>query len=52
MGTKSTFEQCLGKEFVVESLDEYGSLELNVSAVTGVEFESIWIEPEFVELVT
>ncbi len=50
LGTRSVFEKCRGHVFVVEDVNDGGWLELIVDSVTGDPFETIWIEPEFVEL--
>ncbi len=49
--TRSVFEQCLGHVFTVQGFDDGGWIELVVDSVTGNEFETIWIEPEYVELI-
>ncbi len=49
--TKSTFEKCVGHEFVVDALDEIGAAELNISSVTGSYGEKIWIEPRFLTVI-
>jgi len=51
--TKSLFEMCVGKIFPIVGFQGH-LLELEVGEVTGKEpfMESIWIEPEHVELVT
>ena len=51
MKTRSVFEQCIGHEFTIEGFDDGGWVELTVDSVTGNEFETIWIEPEYVEVV-
>ena len=52
--TRSTLQQCVGRVFPIMGLNELGMLELHVGAVVGKRsyMESIWIEPECVELVT
>ena len=50
--TKSTFEKCLGHEFVVAGFDEVGMVELGIQSVTGSEGEKIWVESRFLELVS
>ena len=50
MNTRSTFEKCLGHEFIVEGFQK-DWVELVVGSVTGIEYETIWIEPEYLELV-
>ena len=46
IGTPEVFKHALGKAFRVQALGEYGHLELAVSPS-----DTIWIEPEFVEVV-
>ena len=41
--TKKVFHRALGKTYRVESVGEFGHLELNVT-----KRDTIWIEPEFV----
>ena len=57
--TKSLFEQCLGRSFVVHAVDTveglpYPLIELHVGEVVGVESfgHTIWVEPEYLELVS
>jgi hypothetical protein len=53
--TRAAFNLCLGHEYVIQDFGKYGHLELDVSAeideVAGGVGNTIWIEPEFVELV-
>jgi hypothetical protein len=53
MKTKTLFELCLGRAFPIIGFNEYGMLELHVGEVLGERAfrHSIWIEPEFVEVV-
>lgn len=48
MRTLEVFESCVGKVFVVQSINEIGWLELQLDLPT---LDSIWIEPEFVSSV-
>lgn len=50
--TKARFLQCLGREFVIAGFNEIGWAELEIQSVTGSEGETIWVEPEFLELVS
>ena len=50
--TKSTFEKCVGHEFVIEGSNEFGMAELVIESVSGNFGESIWVEPEFLEPVS
>jgi hypothetical protein len=47
--TKSTFEKCVGHEFVVAGFNEVGMAELDIQSVTGSIGETIWVEPKFLE---
>jgi hypothetical protein len=47
--TKSTFEKCVGHEFVVAGFNEVGWAELGIESVTGSVGETIWAEPKFLE---
>ena len=49
---KSIFERCVGSEFVIASFDEIGNAELCIESVTGDSGEKIWIEPQFLELIS
>ena len=53
MRTKEIFELCLGRVFPIVDFDDYGLLELHVGEVVGEPdcLQTIWIEPEFVEVV-
>jgi hypothetical protein len=50
--TKSTFERCVGHEFVVAGFNEVGMAELGIQSVTGSEGEKIWVETRFLELIS
>jgi hypothetical protein len=50
--TKSTFERCVGREFVIVGFNAIGMAELEIQSVTGSIGESIWIEPRFLEIVS
>lgn len=50
--TKSTFERCIGHEFVIEGFNEVGMAELDIESVTGSVGETIWVEPKFLELIS
>jgi hypothetical protein len=49
--TKSVFEKCVGREFVIAGFNEIGMAELYVESVTGSVGETIWVEIEFLELI-
>jgi hypothetical protein len=49
--TKSTFERCVGKEFLIDGFNEQGMAELIIESVTGSLGETIWIEPQYLELI-
>ncbi len=54
--TLELFKRCVGHIFRVDGFDEYGHLELNVadegSQAPDYSTHTIWIEPEFVEIIT
>ncbi len=51
LGTRAVFQRCLGYEFIIAGFQEdCGWLELRVENVTGNPHETIWVEPEYVEL--
>lgn len=50
--TKSIFKLCVGREFVVAGLNERGMAELAVESLTGSLGETIWVEPEFLEIIS
>jgi hypothetical protein len=50
--TKSTFEKCVGCEFVVEGFNELGMAELNIEVVSGSVGETIWVETQFLERIS
>jgi hypothetical protein len=50
--TKSTFEKCTGREFVIVGLNQLGMAELEIASVIGSVGEAIWVEPQFLELVS
>ena len=50
--TKSTFMKCIGREFVIAGFNEVGMAEIGIESVNGSVGEKIWIEPQFLELVS
>jgi hypothetical protein len=55
--TRALFERCLGKVFTIAGLEQveglpYEMLRLDVGHVVGKEpyMETVWIEPQYVEL--
>lgn len=50
--TKSTFERCVGHEFVIAGFNKVGMAELEIESVTGSVGETIWIEPRFLQVVS
>ena len=54
--TPGVFERALGKTFRVDTISQHGHLELVVAermlSKSTYESDTIWIEPEFVELVS
>jgi hypothetical protein len=49
---KSTFERCVGHEFVIAGFNELGMAELEIESVTGSVGETIWVEPRFLQVVS
>jgi hypothetical protein len=51
--TRFLFELCIGRVFPIVGFNDLGWLELEVGEVWGKDryMDSIWIEPEFVELI-
>jgi hypothetical protein len=50
--TKSTFERCVGHEFLITGFNEVGMAELEIESVTGSVGETIWVEPGCLEIVS
>jgi hypothetical protein len=50
--TKSTLTKCIGREFVIAEFNEVGMAELDISFVNDSIGETIWIEPQFLELIS
>jgi len=50
--TKATFEKCIGGEFVITGFNEAGMAELDIESVSGSLGETIWVEPQFLELIS
>ncbi len=50
--TRQRFEQCLGHMFVITGFNEIGMAELIIESVTGSIGETIWVEPDFLELLS
>jgi hypothetical protein len=50
--TKSTFLKCVGREFIIAGFNEIGMAEIGIESVTGSVGETIWIEPQFLEVVS
>jgi hypothetical protein len=50
--SKSTFTKCVGREFVIAGFNNVGMAELDISSVNGSVGETIWIEPQFLELIS
>jgi hypothetical protein len=48
--TKAVFAMCVGHEFLVAGLNDFGMAELIVESVTNRAGETIWVEPEFLEI--
>jgi hypothetical protein len=51
--TRSLFELCVGRVFPIFAFNDAGWLELEVGELLGKDpcMDSIWIEPEFCEIV-
>ena len=49
--TLATFEKCVGHTFVIADFNEIGWAEIDIASVTGSLGETIWVEPQFLELV-
>ncbi len=47
--TKSTFEKCVGHDFLIADFNEVGMAELNIESVTGSVGETIWVEAKFLQ---
>ena len=50
--TKSTFQRCVGNQFVIAGFNDVGMAELDIESVTGNVGETIWVEPRFLEQVS
>ncbi len=50
--TRSTFIKCIGRELVIAGFNEVGMAEIDIEPVTGSIGETIWIEPQFLELLS
>ena len=50
--TPAVFQECLGHRFVIQGFNEIGWAEIAVESVTGKVGESIWVELEFLEMVS
>ena len=50
--TKSTFERCVGHEFVVSGFNEIGMAELDIQSITGSIGETIWVEQCFLKVIS
>jgi hypothetical protein len=50
--TKSTFEKCVGQEFVIAGFNDKGMAELGIQSINGSTGEKIWIEQKFLELIS
>jgi hypothetical protein len=50
--TKKTFERCLGHAFVIIGFNEIGWAEIEITPVTGSVGEALWVEPEFLQLIS
>jgi hypothetical protein len=48
--TRSTFEECLGKEFAVAAFNEIGYAELQIESITGTSGDKIYVPPRFLKI--
>jgi hypothetical protein len=49
--TRATFQKCVGHAFVIADFNDIGWAEIDIGSVTGNIGETIWVEPEFLQLV-
>jgi hypothetical protein len=52
METRALFERCLDTEFVIEAFNEIGWAELRVERITGSVGETIWVEPQYLRVLS
>jgi hypothetical protein len=52
LGTLALFQKCLGQVFIVSGFNEIGWAELEVESVSGSVGETIWVEPEYLIVVS
>jgi hypothetical protein len=50
--TKKTFERCLGHAFEIIGFNEIGWAEIEITPGTGSVGEALWVEPEFLQLIS
>jgi hypothetical protein len=50
--TRATFGKCVGRDFLITGFNELGMAELDIETATGSIGETIWIEPQFLELIS
>lgn len=50
--TAATFQKCVGRTFVIIGFNEIGWAEIDIESVTRSVGETIWIEPELLEVVS
>jgi len=50
--TESIFRKCIGHEFRVAGFNNYDMAELIVESVTGSIGETIWVEPQFLIVIS
>ena len=50
--SESVFRKCLGHEFQVVGFNDYDMAELIVESATGSVGETIWVEPQFLVVVS
>jgi hypothetical protein len=50
--TLAIFQKCVGHTFVITDFNDIDWAEIDIGSVTGSMGETIWVEPEFLELVS
>ena len=50
--TRAVFERCIGHEFIVDDFNEIGWAELVIESITGSPGEKIWVEAEFLKVMS
>ena len=50
--TRATFENCIGRDFLITGFNALGMAELDIESATGRVGETIWVEPQFLEVIS